>query len=912
MFRLLGQVEAVRQGRRIPLGRRRERCLLALLLLKAGAVVSTQRLLALLWEDPAGTNARAQLHSHVSRLRKALSGDEQVQLVARDGGYLIDVDLETVDAHRFRVQVAEGQARRDPAERSALLRDALALWRGPVMADVASDQLRDRVAGDLTELRLIATELAVDAELDQGRHDEVIGELLALTFEQPTRERLTSRLMLALYRAGRQPDALAVYHRQRMRLADELGVDPSPELRDRYTAMLRHDTRLFVDVPSGTQPTPAQLPAITSHLVGREAALAALDGGQVLIVRGMPGVGKTALAVQWAQHAADRFPDGQLFVDLHGYSPGPPRQPAEALAGFLTALGVPQDRLPITEAELSAQYRTSLAGKKVLVVLDNARSAEQIRPLLPGNGASVTLITSRDDLGGLVATHDARLVPLDVLAERDAEQLLADVVGPAPTRAAADIRELARLCGYLPLALRIAAAHVVSDGQQVSDVVTKLRDGNRLSGLEIPGDPQIAVRAALGFSYRALNPPARMLFRRLGLAPGDDIALPVAASLLDTSPDEARPVLARLVRAHLVREHRPGRYRLHDLVRDYAREVADAQETQADRLASVERALEWHLHTAWRADRALTPMRPHPGPGSPAPTTCPPLEFTSHREALAWCDAEEANLIASVRVAAEHGLDTIAWHIPMALGYFSVLRRNNPEWVHCFRIGHACARRCGDLAGEAWTAFGLGNALEASQQFAEAMDCYTQAATLFREAGLDWAAGSACNSLGSASREAGRFAEAFDYFRQSSSIFTEAGMRWGIGVVRVHEGDTHLRTGHFDEALACYRESLDIAEEFTFPMGIAVTQMKIGDTYRLLGRPDEAMTQYQGALPHVRDSGDRAGEALLLNLCGQTAFDLGRPDDAVKQWAAGLAIFEELGDPRAAQLRFRLAGQGGP
>ncbi|RSM63836.1 AfsR/SARP family transcriptional regulator [Kibdelosporangium aridum] len=912
MFRLLGRVEAEWRGRRIVLGRRRERCLLALLLLEAGTVVGTERLLDLLWEGTAGLNARAQLHSHVSRLRKALLGDETVQLVARDGGYLIDVEPETVDVHRFRALVADGRARRDPAERSAMLREALALWRGPVMADTASDRLRDLVAGDLAELRLLATELAIEAELDQGRHDEVIGELLAITVEHPLRERLTSQLMLALYRAGRQPDALAVYHRLRIRLADELGVDPSPELRDRYTAVLRHDTGLFLDEPFDRSVPPAQLPAVTAHFVGREAALATLHGSPVSVVRGMPGVGKTALAVYWAHLVADRFPDGQLFVDLRGYSPGAPRQPAEVLEGFLTALGVPRDRIPRTEAEMSARYRTSLAGKKVLVVLDNAGSAEQVRPLLPGSNGSVTVITSRSDLGGLVATHDALLVPLDVLAEQDAERLLTGVIGPVSGDEPAAVRELAQLCGYLPLALRIAAAKVISDGQPVADVVTRLRDGNRLSGLAFHGDPQVAVRAALESSYRALDPLARTLFRRLGLAPGDDATPPVAASLLDTSLARTRPVLARLVSAHLAREHHPGRYRLHDLVRDYAREVADVEESKPDRLASVERALEWYLHTACRADQALTPMRPHPEPGSPAPTTCPPLAFTSHSTALAWCDAEESNLIAAVRAAAEHELDGIAWRIPVTLGYFSVVRLTHPDWIDCYHTGYACARRCGELVGEAWTAHGLGVALANRRRFTEAMEHLLQAAALFREVGLDWAVGSAYVSLGCTCRDAGHFAEAFDHFGRSSDIYAEAGMRWGVGVVRLHEGDTHRYAGRLDEALACYQESFDIAVEYAFPWGLAINLMKIGDIHRLLGRPGEAMTHYQRALPHAHDSGDRAGEAHLLDLCGQTAHDLARPDDAVTQWTAALAIYDELDDPRAAQLRIRLEHRSVP
>ena len=586
-LRVLGPVEIESDDGQVhTLARRQERCLLAMLALNAGRTVTVDRLCDLLWDDNPPPRARRGVHAHVARIRATLAraGADAAgaELVTSRDGYLLRVDPDAVDAHRFRSLVERAGGTADARQRDRLLRDALALWRGPALHQAAtSERIRQQLCADLEERRLQALEASLATGMELGRHRELVPELARLTAEHPNRERLVELHMLALYRSGRTVDALDVYTRTRTRLAEELGLDPGPALRDLQQAILR-GTPALAATPApaaGAAVRPGQLPPDQAGFTGRSEYLDRLDellanGTAVVIsaIAGTAGVGKTALAVHWAHRVRDRFPDGQLYVNLRGYAPGPAMRPIDALAGFLAALDVPPERVPADVDQATALYRTLLADRRMLVLLDNAAGADQVRPLLPGARGCLVLVTSLDRLGGLVAREGAHASTLDVLTSGEARTLLAGVIGADRVAAEPDAAaELARLCAHLPLALRIAAANLGEyPDRRIADHVDALRADDRLSALAVAGDDDTAVRAAFDLSYAALPARARLLFGRLGLVPGTDVTPAAAAALTGGTVDDVVSTVDTLVAAHLLTEAAPGRYTNHDLLRRYA------------------------------------------------------------------------------------------------------------------------------------------------------------------------------------------------------------------------------------------------------------------------------------------------------------------------------------------------------
>ncbi len=587
-FLLLGPVEAHHQGGSLAFGRRRERGLLAVLLLEANRVVPAGRLEDLLWDGFPPFSARASLHTHVSRLRAHLdpdgTGRHGVRLQARDGGYLLEVERDAVDAHLFTAMVERARASADAATRAVLLRRGLVLWRGPALADAGSDLLRRRVAADLDELRLVATELALDAELECGQHDEIVGEMKRLIAENPLREGLWARLALALYRAGRQAEALEVLAKARDRLAGELGIDPGPALQRLQHGILTADPVLEAVACVSTQVSaPRQLPMDIPEFTGRQAELARVEamaeaatGSRtvpvICVIEGMAGVGKTRFAVHAAHRLARRFDEIQLWADLHGLDPRrPPADPAAILETFLRLLGVPGNQVPDGPEARAALYRSRLAGRRVLVLLDNAAGEDQVRPLLPGGGSCLVLITTRRRLSSMDGVWP---VPLDVFPPAEAAALLARVAGRERIDGEREgAAQVAQLCGHLPIALALAARRLrAHPSWAVRDLASRLApDDRRLSELSVRGE---TVRAAFDLSYQALPAPQRRLFRLLGPHRGHDLTADTAAALAGHTPDEAGVLLDALLDEYLLQECVPGQYHMHDLVRRYAVERA--------------------------------------------------------------------------------------------------------------------------------------------------------------------------------------------------------------------------------------------------------------------------------------------------------------------------------------------------
>jgi DNA-binding SARP family transcriptional activator len=701
-FGLLGSVAVWVDGRPVEIGPPKRRLLLAVLLLDLGRVVPVDRLVELLWDDDPPPAARRVVFAHISRLRQLLTAAGAktygVSLETAAPGYALLADPDRVDAHRFQRLVEQARATADVSERAELLRSALALWRSDALADVAGGAVRDRLCRHLTDLRLLAMEERLEADLRCGRHRELLGELAELVEQHPLRERLAGLLMLARYRSAMQAEALETFQRLRTRLVDELGIDPGPELRRLQEAILRNDPALDAAAAPAAAPAavPAQLPADIAGFTGRAAQLKQLGellpeagdadhhhGVPIALITGCAGIGKTALAVHWGHRMRPHFPDGQLYVNLRGHAPTPALRPIEALAQLLPGLGVPIEEVPVSLEQATALYRSRLSDRRMLVVLDNAETADQVRPLLPGSARCLVVVTSRNRLSGLVARDGARRVDVEVFASDEALALLADVLGPERIAAEPDAaKELVERCAYLPLALRIAAANVLDaprDG--LAGYVARLAAETRLSELAVDGDEEAAVRVAIDLSYEKLPTEARRLFCYLGLVPGPDWTHDTAAALAATAlsgPAVAvvRGLADRLVTAHLAEPHGPSRFVSHDLLRHYARERAFSELGAAERDAALRRLFGWYVESARAASTLLNPELVR----LPAPveTGGRRVEFAAAADAMRWLDAERENLLAAVESAAAHGPRDAAWALADALR--SRRRRSRRSW----------------------------------------------------------------------------------------------------------------------------------------------------------------------------------------------------------------------------------------
>ncbi|OLB80596.1 MAG: hypothetical protein AUI14_06170 [Actinobacteria bacterium 13_2_20CM_2_71_6] len=914
-FRLLGPVEVESDDGRVhALARRQERAVLAILLLETGRIVPVDRLCLLLWDDDPPRQARRAVHAHVARIRAVLAragaGTAGAELVSHRDGYLIQADPATIDVHRFRRLLGQAGGTTDLTERDRLLRDALALWRGPALHNAASDRLRERLCAELDEQRLQAVEASIATGLELGRHRELLPELARLTAEDRVRERLVELHMLALYRYGRTAEALDVYRHARDRIADELGLEPGPGLRQLHQTILRGAPlpATAPDPPVRTadaRVTPAQLPPDQSGFTGRAGYLETLDNllaeeatAAVVIsaIAGTAGVGKTALAIHWAHRVRDRFPDGQLYGDLRGYAPVPAMRPIDTLAGFLSALGVPAQRVPSDLDQATGMYRSLLAGRRILVVLDNAASPDQVRPLLPGTAGCVVLITSRDSLGGLVARDGARRVSLDVLTPDEAEHLLTNILGPqrvaAETGATA---ELARVCAYLPLALRIAAANLTEHPDlRVSDYLDDLRGGDRLSALAVPGDEHTAVRATLELSYAALPPQARRMFRFNGLVPGPDISVDAAAALAGTSRTGAAAVLDRLADAHLLTEHVPGRYSCHDLLRRYATELAVRHDSDPERAAAIGRLYDHYLRTVDSAVHVLMPqtLRLARTPDGDAAGG----RFADRDQALAWLDSERTNLVAAVTAAAQAGAGPSAWPLADALhGYFK-LRTLIVDWLTVARAGLLAAEAEDNQPATAAAELSLADAHNRNGAYDVAIAHYHRALTLTRHA--RWRDGevAALNNLGIVYGQVGKLPLAADHFRQALAINRELGNSIAEARCLCNLGMVHHAAGQLRLAVEHYLQAVRLYETVGFPRGLGIALSNLGEDCHHLGRPVEAREHLRRALLLNRQVGDRGSEAETLRVLAGVDRDTGHIAESLGHAESALAIAQESGD----------------
>lgn len=890
-FRVLGEVGATSGGRLLPLRAGRQRTLLAVLLLRANRVVSTSQLIDELWDADAPATAVNLIQQYVSRLRTVLragpDGGGAPRLVTRHPGYLLRVEPGELDLDRFEGLVQEGGralAAGETARGADTLGRALALWRGPALADIEpAPSRRDQIAR-LEGRRTAALEERIDADLRLGRHAALVAELEALVAQHPTRERMHARLMLSLYRSGRQVDALAAYRDLRRRLVDELGVEPTADLQRLHQAMLACDPGLEVSslgAGNGARmaPPPGQLPPDVVDLTGRERECAELRRllahGQgrtavpVAMLTGKAGVGKTVVAVRVAHQLRAGFPDGQLYVDLRGAGPQP-LDPAEVLADFMRALGVDGGAIPDGLGARTRSYRALLADRELLVVLDNAASEAQVRHLLPGGSRCAAIITSRSRLAGLAAPS----IVLDVLSRAAAVELLAKVAGPERigTEAAA-ANELAGLCGDLPLAVRIAGARLAARAHwRVAKLVGLLADERRRLGELAVGD--LEVRASVALSYEARPAEEQRAFRLLGLLPGTDFASWTAAALLEVSPGQAEDLLERLVEARLleaVGEDGCGqlRYRFHDLLRVFAREcllAADPPETR-------DGALEGYLDACVAlAERATARLQPGNRPASPTdPSVGADMGEVGEvvdGEPLGWLRAERAVLVGAVEQACAAGRWRQAVDLAVALRPYFEQCTLWKDWRHTHELALGAARQAGDRVGEAAMLRGLGHVYGHRTRRDEAFACLDASLAISRAIG---------------------------------------DVRGEAATLRIR-GQSHWIQGHLREALACYDRYLAIVHELGDEHGEARGLLDLGDAYRHQGRLDDANDAYDRCRRTFARLGDELWEAYALRGLGSVQRHRGRWDEAADAFDAALAVFRRLRDRRGEALTLRGLG----
>ena len=908
-FCLLGPLR-VRSGERdVPIGPGRQRALLATLLLSAGRMVPAAELIEALWGAAPPPAVRSSLQNHVMRLRRALG---EPVVITQPGGYLIDIEPARLDVRRFETTLARAKAAAQTASWAAaagLLRAGLELWRGQPLSGVDSEALERREVPRLTELRLQALETQLLADLYLGRHTEMISLARQLAVTYPLRERLHALLMIALYLDGQQAGALTAYQNVRDGLVIELGIEPGAELRRVHQQILKATppaevlanvggagaglTAVPVPAPRAA-PVPRQLPPLAGNFTGRDAELASLTslasptslagdvGGQrgtspVTVISGTAGVGKTALAVYWARQVANRFPDGQLYLDLRGYGPDGPGgrlSPAVALAGLLRSQGLPDRDIPADTEERAARYRSMLTGRRLLIVLDNAAAADQVRPLLPAAGGCLTVVTSRDMLAGLMARDGARRMELGPLPLPDAIALLSALTaGRVAAASPARIADLAERCARLPLALRVAAELVAArPGTSMASLTAELADqGLRLDLLDAGGDPRTALRAVFSWSCQQLDAETARDFRLLGLHPGPDFDEHAAAALTEHPVRLAAGSLTRLVRASLVQvDWGTRRYSMHDLLRAYAAEQVTAADGWTGRQAALSRLLDHYAGVAAAAMDVLYPaerhQRPRVRPGETVADGGPAAGALAAGAdaARSWLGAERRNLVGAVGFAAAGG-----WPV-----------------------------RAVQLAGT------ISRYLDAGGHYLAAVEVHGHAVSAARQAGDLAAEATALMNLGMAEVRLGRSARAASHLRRAVALSREAGDAPGEARATGDLGCLYLQLGHYDLARSCFWQALALFRQSGDRIGEARALVNLGDICRQRGRHEQAVRYLGGSATLAAAIGDEAARAYALAYLGDVRRRQGRYQAAARHLRQALRLCRRTGSRRPKGTRW--------
>jgi DNA-binding SARP family transcriptional activator/tetratricopeptide (TPR) repeat protein len=919
-YEVLGHVELFGTDGPVRLGGPKQRTVLALLLVNANRVVSEQRFVSMVWGDDAPSSVRGQLQMYVSQLRKLIG---EPVIIRRPPGYVIQVRPGQLDLAVFDETVRQARADReagrveDAAER---LRSALDLWRGPALGGV-TQRLMDREGPALSDRRLGVVEEYFDVRLAAGQHDRIMAEVREAAEENPLRERVQAQLMLALHQAGRTTEGLEVYAATRSRLVARLGVEPGPLLRETQSRLLRDEDRTAsAPTVSSSVPVPRQLPAPVSVFAGRSVELARLDallpvGGDpsapVVVIGGGAGTGKTTLAVHWAHRVRERFPDGQLYVNLRGFDPsGNNRTPDDVVRGFLSALNLPQAQIPVSDDEAFGLYRSLVADKRILVVLDNARDVEQVRPLLPGSPGCLTVVTSRDQLPGLIATEGAVPVVLGLLPEDEAREMLVRRLGAARVEAEPEaVDQIATLCARLPLALAIVAARAVTN-QDFSLAVLAEELGMARGGLDAfdAGDSATSVRSVFSWSYRTLTEQAARLFRLLALHPGPRITPVGAASLLGVPVRQGRSLLVELARAHLIAEPSPGRYGFHDLLRAYATEFVHTSDSEDVRHEAVHRMLDHYLHTAALAVRILRPQQAVPVVLDPIRDGVTVAEVRTEPAAAAWFAAEHTALHALVELAARSGFDAFTYRLADTLT--STLWYGGARWLggpSLYQTALAAARRLGDPLGLALShrAFAVLHLThdrldDAEAQLVAALGFAEEIGDLGLQADIH-------QGIAKVNEGMRRHVVQREHTEIALDLFRAVGNQ--IGVANSYNNLAWCLTelGDYERAVTLCKQAFELFEDFPDRKSEANTWDTLGYASRHLGHHEEAVACYRRALELHRQINSRVPEAHAYRKIGDIRYDRGAFDEARVEWRRAMDIFSELGLPGGVkEIRERL------
>jgi tetratricopeptide (TPR) repeat protein len=922
-IQVLGPVRVWLDDNPVELTSAGQRATLGLLAMAAGQPLAQPDLMDSLWGDRPPASAANVIQTHVKHLRRLLEPGRPARsrstvLPHIGDGYALRVADDDLDLLRFRRLLAGAtvaQNRGDPRTAATMLAQALGEWQGTPLMDVPLLAEHPKVIA-LAEERRAALGRYGELMIALGEVEDALPALKEAVAAQPLDEVGQGRLIRAYGAAGRRAQAFETFHEVRRRLADELGVDPGPELVAAHASVLQDPAQSVPaqSVPSPvattakphTTPAPAQLPADVPGFTGRGDELATLDklldddkeqltAVVISAVSGTAGVGKTALAVRWAHRVRAGFPDGQLYVNLRGYHAEQPMPPDEALAQFLRALGMPGQDIPLAVDERAACYRSLLDGRRMLIVLDNAASVDQVRPLLPGTASCVVLVTSRDTLSGLVARHGAHRLDLRLLPHDDALSLITRLIGDrvgAEPQAAADL--IAR-CARLPLALRVAAELAIGRPEvPLSRLVEELEDeGRRLELLDAGGDPQTGVRAVFSWSYQQLDPEAARAFRLFGLHPGPDLEAYAAAALVGTDVARARQLLDVLARAHLVQRSPADRYTLHDLLRAYAVDLAAADD-EGDRRAALSRLFDAWLAIAGTAIDTLYPAERHRRPRVPLPETpAPPL--VDAPAAQAWLDAERANLVAFVVHNATHGWPSHAVRLTIALLRYLESGGHYAEATTMHAYARAAAQQIGDAAAEAHLLTNVAVVDVQQGHYEQAADLLRRAIALARECGDHAAEARALGNLGHVDQWQGRYDAAAQRLQEALALLRRTGDGAGEARALGNLGQVYRRQGRFREASEYLQGAVDMCRRIGDRVGEGYALISLGHVATRQGQPEQATAYHREALEVFRLTSERAGEALALDGLGTVTLDGGSLREAV-------AIFRQIGE-RAGEAR---------